>query len=136
MSELLSAASMYLAFISLLYSTWYSETKKTLSEKEKSYNAEDNRMIVDKVTNVKRYRVEPLLIASIMLSVLLIPEVIRIASNIMQFICSDSRSFFDDYRAVDALLLTIVLGAISMGIHLWNIRMGLIEKVNELSKDK
>lgn len=69
MSDLLSAASILLAVVGILYGLWYGEIKDALKEKVAAH-PEDNGKAISHVSSVLSTRAIPLLVAASSVSVI------------------------------------------------------------------
>ena len=99
MNNLLSASSIFLAVLGLLYSSWYSEIRAALNEKIPKFK-EDRTEIKGKVSEVYRYRIMPLSLGSTVLCLILLPDVVTIVIKSLSSYVSRDCSLWEQYSAV------------------------------------
>jgi hypothetical protein len=119
MSDLLSASSMFLAVISLLYSSWYPEISSNIKIEGKTDFKADNKEIIKKVKNTLLFRALPLSASSFLLFCILLPDFIKIIGASINRFYSPKYSFATDYDAVKTLFCIIVLSTAILFIHLF-----------------
>jgi len=80
MSEILSAASIFLAVLGLLYSSWYPEIKAAINEKIPHFK-EDRKAVKQKVNEAYHFRIFPIALAALFLALILLPDFIKLVSS-------------------------------------------------------
>lgn len=121
MKDILSAASLFLAFLGLIYSVWYPEISNTLKV-EKTYFPEDNIENILKVKEILYHRAFPMTICSLLLSLILFPEMIQI--NFIEIL--------KNYNSVKVLFCAIEILSIVFTIHLIYLTYKLFKHLKDL----
>jgi len=132
MSDLLSAASLLLAIIAVLYGMWYPEIVKSLATDVPDHPAA-KRKPRGEVVAVRRSRALPLMIATILLATVFLPDMTRIVVRSASMYVSDGVSGFKKYSAVATAFVLVEIVAIGFAVHstrVW-LRFGrLLEKLS------
>lgn len=108
MKDILSVASLFLAFLGLLYNAWYPEISNVVKVKKRSDFKEDNNKIASEVMGTLCYKALPITFFSFALSFILLPEMIRI--NLKETLIN--------YDVVKLLFCVIEIFSIFFTIHL------------------
>lgn len=124
MKDILSAASLFLAFLGLIYSVWYPEISNILKIKKRTSFTEDNIKIILKVKEILYHRAFPMTICSLLLSLILFPEMIQI--NFIEIL--------KNYNSVKVLFCAIEILSIVFTIHLIYLTCKLFKHYNNLRK--
>jgi len=128
----LSAASLLLAILAVLYSLWYGEIASAL-EINPPKHLQDAVADRRRVGEVLRTRAFPLAIAAIALVLVFLPEAIHIASHFVRRASRDGTwSTIKDYDPVSLSLVLVVLGIGALAcytgwlaVRLWQLRRRL-----------
>jgi len=124
MEEILSASSIFLAFLGLIYNSWYPEINNATKVQKNTDFKEDNKKIALEVKNIIYYKALPITIFSLLLSLILLPEIFEI----------NLKTIFKDYNAVELLFFVIVIFSIIFTIHLIIMNYFLIKNYLKLNK--
>lgn len=116
MSNLLSAASLLLAVVGILYGLWYGEITDALKEKV-ALHAKDNKKALSHVSSVLSKRAIPLAIAAFLVSIIFLPDVIKLF--IISFNNYRTKGFtaLKDYGAVETAFCFVIIFAIFIYIN-------------------
>jgi len=117
MSDLLTAASLFLAVVGLLYSSWYSEITKALAVSFPRH-IQDRRIAIKETRVAYRYRALPLALASGMLAIILIPELVAVVVSAIDTIASKGLDAIQLYDAVKALFCGVAILSILLALHM------------------
>lgn len=125
MSDLLSAASLFLAVIGLLYSVWYGEITKALALGVPKHQ-DDRGPAIDGTRTIYRTRALPLALASITLAVVLVPDLISVVGTTLNAIAREGVSAISLFDAVRALFCAVAVTSVSLAVHTsrlaWRVR--------------
>ena len=102
--DLLSAVSLLATVISLLYSTWYSEIKDAQNV---AIGLHDREPEIQKVQTALRSRASPLLAASVVLTVILVPTFIDVLNQ--NWNALSNRFDHWHYDPIQACFIAVVL---------------------------
>lgn len=116
MSDLLSAASLLLAMIAVLYGMWYPEIVKSLATDVPDHSAA-RRKPRGEVAAVRRTRALPLMIATILLAAVFLPDATRIVVRSTLLFAADGVSAFEKYSAVATAFVLVEVVAIGFAIY-------------------
>lgn len=124
-SNLLAASGLFVASISLVFSSWYGELSDTIRLRAE-INPQDRKEQTAKVRNVLLCRVLPLLVAVSGISLILLPTIVEIVG---QFFVLGTAGFYDPLKAIMFLtwVFTIFLTAV-----IGNLGFGLIKMIRRL----
>ena len=117
MSDLLSAASLFLAVLGVLFALWYPEISKALELKIPAFK-EDRAAPLRAIRAVYLSRVLPLSISAIIFSVVLIPDVWRITAISFFAYRADVLNALWSYSAVETLFCCVFLLSLFLSGHL------------------
>lgn len=131
MSDLISAASLMLAAIGVLYGVWYPEIRRA-SEVDTPNHLEDAGRERAQVAEALQHRARPLFWSAAVLALLLIPDTIRILAGSLEHWMETGILAPLDYDATQAALLAIVTFLIVFALHLRRQVRALKNKRNEL----
>lgn len=124
MDDILSAASLLLAILAVLYGLWYPEISESLKIKPPTHRP-DGKKDYDAVRAVLVNRSIPLTLASFLLSLVFLPDVIYILDYSFHHFYSMGVDAIKDYSSVSASFILVVLFSISLCIHMvqltWNL---------------
>ena len=116
MGDLLSAASLLLAVVGILYGLWYGEIVFAL-EIEPSLHPQDNKNKLDNVSSILSKRAVPLAIAASLVSITFLPDVVRLFRLSLDNYLTKRLSAFKDYGAVETAFCVVVIFAIFISIN-------------------
>lgn len=117
MGDLLSAASLLLAVLGMLYSLWYPEIQKALDLKLPKF--EEDRVEPYKVILETFWtRSLPLAALALVDSLIFMPDTIKVMYKIYtQVMTSNASIFFRDYDSVGIAFCAVEIITIGIGIH-------------------
>jgi hypothetical protein len=128
MGELLSAASLLLAVIGLLYSAWYKEITGAIRMPVAEHR-EDRGSAIREVKRVFAARTLPLAVAAGALAVTLFPDFAAILADSAGVILSEGVGSLRRYDAVRTLFCTVGALAAYLAVHVaalaWRVRRRL-----------
>jgi hypothetical protein len=128
MSDLLSAASLLLALITVLYGLWYPEITSALTQKIPPYK-EDRPRPYQLVASVLFSRALPLSFAALTLGLVFLPDAVKIIwRTVVTFFDSSGTRY--EYGAVETAFCVVVIFAFSVAGH----AIALAFKLNQLRK--
>lgn len=116
MSDLLSAASLLLAIIAVLYGMWYPEIVKSLAT-DVPEHAANRRKPRAEVAAVRKSRSLPLMIATILLGAVFLPDTVRIVARSASMYASDGVAGFKEYSAVATAFVLVESVAVGFAIY-------------------
>lgn len=129
MGDILSAASLLLAILTTLYVFNYPSIKEAI-DFPVDQNKVNNREKHNKSKIVWRTKLLPLLITSIVLTVIFIPEFLKILTSSVKVIFSDSPNKYDTVKA-SYLAVTAFIAVLTLSI-VWS-SFKLLSKKKELT---
>ncbi len=121
MGDLLSAASLLLAVVGILYGLWYGEIEFALGIKP-SQHSQDNMAKLGTVSSTLAKRAVPLAIAASLVSMIFLPDAIRLILLSSNNYLTKGPSAFKDYGAVETAFCVVIIftSSISMDV-IWKI---------------
>jgi len=133
MNDLLSASSLFLAVIGLLYSSWYNEIKNAenlIPEKHK----DDRKKSTNIVSTTYHNRALPLALATSILTLILLPDLIKIIIEAVNRIISYGFKSFINYNAVKLMYFAISITTIGLAFHTINLTRKIRSRWKEMLK--
>lgn len=114
MSDLLSAASLLLTVLGVVYGTWYSEIINTLG-KQIDVHPQNRGPIRETVRATLYSKALPLAVAAIALTIVFLPDAVTIVLTGVNAVRAGGTNAFHQYDAVEAAFCLVVLlaGALS-----------------------
>jgi len=132
-SDLLSAASLLLAFVGLLYSAWYDEVKQAIKIDVPEHK-EDREPAIEAVSAALRTRACPLAIASAALGILLLPDLVRVLWHALGTLLTYRVSALRVFDAVRTLYCVVAVTALWLAFHISGLALKLRVKLRKLSR--
>ena len=127
MGDLLSAASLILAVVGMLYSLWYPEIQKALDEQIPKFK-EDRIKINKAIGGVLWTRSLPLAILALIVSLIFTPDTLKVSYEIYnQISTSDIATFFRNYDSVGIAFCVVEILTIGIGLHVLVMSIKLIK---------
>lgn len=117
MSDLLSSASLLLTFIAILYGLWYPEIRRDLDTLVPDQSL-DRKIPRQKVQATLYNRALPLAIATVALTLVFVPDTLRIILISISHTYHDGLRAILDYNAVSAALVLVTLSTALFAYHL------------------
>jgi len=125
MSDLLSAASLFLAVIGLLYSVWYGEITSAIALTAPKHK-DDRGPVIRQTKTAYQTRACPLAIASLTLAIVLIPDLVSVAVSAFSTVSQEGVAAIKRFDAVRALFCAVAVTSIGLAVHTfrlaWRIR--------------
>ena len=134
MSDLLSAASLLLAVLGVLYGLWYPEIIEALDVKVPDY-PEDRKRPYRQVASVLYGRAIPLAVAALGVSLIFLPDALKIIGVSIQNFRLRGMAAVYDYHAVYTAFCFVVAMSIAIAVHLTIFSMKLGHLCKRLSSD-
>jgi hypothetical protein len=134
MSDLLSSVSLLLTFIAILYGLWYQEIVRSLETKISSHS-------LDRVKDYRRVkatlysRALPLAGASIALTLVFVPDALRILLISVDHTQRTGWTSLFDYNAVSAALVLVTISTAAFACHLTKLVIKLHNLQHQLNPD-
>jgi hypothetical protein len=117
MSDNLSAASLLLTAVAIIYSLWYPEISGALKIIPKPHKP-DNRADFKEVGRIFATRALPLFLISALLAVIFVPDSIEIFRRTARVLRSAELRAYSHYDAVRACFFTVTVLTVLFTIHL------------------
>ncbi len=133
MSDLLSAASLLLAVLGVLYGLWYPEIIAALEIKV-PIHVEDRQGPYHKVTTVFYSRALPLTIASIGVSLIFLPDAVKISLDSIFGYSTQGILYLYSYSATHTAFCFVVAMSITIASHLTVFSIKLIRLRKKLAE--
>jgi len=115
MGDILSAASLLLTIVTVLYALWYPELIEGLKIKIPAHK-EDRPGPLSKINKVIYSRALPLFISSVLVSVVFIPDIINILKDAYEA-WAQSDGDIPNYSSVKSAICIVVAFSIFMSLH-------------------
>lgn len=142
MSDLLSAASLLLAVLGVLYGLWYPEIMDALDTEVPPF-VEDRRHPYRQVVSVLYGRALPLMIAGIGISAIFLPDALHIALSSLRAYKMEGIAYLKDYSAVHTAFVFVVTMSVAITVHmtmftvkLTRLCRRLLPRARKVSNDK
>ncbi len=127
MNDLLSASSLFLAVIGLLYSSWYNEIKKTIDLIPEEH-LEDRKKSIKTASTVYHTRALPLALATSILTLILLPDFIKILIEAIDSLISIGLKSYKNYNAVKLMYFAIFITTLGLSCHTINLSRKIYSK--------
>lgn len=134
MSDKLSAASLLLTAVAIIYSLWYPEISRVLKLVPKPHKA-DNRADFKDVGGIFITRSLPLFLISVVLVVIFAPDSIQILRETFQILSSAESRSQSHYDAVTACFLAVTALILLFTVHLAVLSVRLAALRHRLNPD-
>jgi len=127
MSDLLSAASLLMAVIAILYSLWYPELTKVLEIKPRKYT-EDNVAYCVLAKQVFFGKAIPLSLMAFSVALIFLPDAIKLFIASTLYYIEGGVIDMKNYDAVKTAYCFVFLFSLILAIYIWwlTIRVGLL----------
>jgi len=133
MSDLLSAASLFLAVIGLLYSVWYGEITKAIALTAPQHR-DDRGPVIRETKTAYQTRALPLAMASVTLAIVLTPDLVSVAVSAFRAVSQEGVSAVNLYDAVRTLFCAIAVTSIGLAAHTLRLAWRTRARWKELAK--
>lgn len=134
MADLLSAASVFLATLGLLYSAWYEQIRSAASTRTERFE-EDRGPSIKLVKSALYGRAIPLAASSTVLVLILCPPFWSVCQDAWQALFGNAVTGYQ-YDPLRALFLAVFFLTTGLTIHLARSAMRLYTKLGELERPK
>lgn len=116
MSDLLSAASLFLAALGFVYNSWYDEMRSARDTvlPQKHANRVKERALLG---TILRSRAIPLSVASVVLALILLPDLVRVSGATLSIVLNHETKTRFKYDAVATLYCAVSFFAICFAWH-------------------
>lgn len=116
MSDLLSAASLLMAVIAILYSLWYPELAKALEIKPAKYTA-DNIAAMKQVQRVLLSKAIPLSMMALIVAIVFAPDAIKICLEIYTEFAASGCTAIKKYDAVRTAYVLVFIFSVVLASY-------------------
>jgi hypothetical protein len=128
MSDLLSAASLLLTVLGIVYGTWYAEIVAAIAMDYPDPVA-DRGLVRGKVRAALYGKALPLALAASILTAVFLPDAWAIGHKGINSFCALGRNALHDYDAVDAAFCLVVFFAAALSVYLLFLVSRLVAKL-------
>lgn len=133
MSDRLSAASLLLAIVAVLYGMWYPQLTQALETKVPEFPAE-RPGLRKQVLEVRRTRALPLMLAAIGLALVFLPDVVGIAARSIGILIENGVEAVRLYDSVTTAFLLVEVVSLYFAIHFTAAWIELTRLISGLSR--
>jgi len=130
MGDILSAASLLLTIVTVLYALWYQELMSAL-EIEVPTHREDRPAPLSRINSILYSRAVPLFVSSILVSVVFIPDVINILREVFRA-WIQAGGDIPSYSSVKTAICIVVAFSIAISFHVGSILLRLFKIKHEM----
>lgn len=131
MSDLLSAASLLLTVLGIVYGSWYAEITSALSAPIPD-NPPNRGPVRDTVRGALRGRAYPLASAAVVLTLVFFPDAVAIALNALHSLAKEGSGALLAYNAVQAAFCLVVVLSAALALYLVHLVCALKGKLREI----
>ena len=124
MADILSATTLLLTLIGLLYTVWYPEFTDALATKVPEF-PEDRKKPLRKVDAALTVKAIPLAAFATILALAFLPVAAAIAQGSLRLLAQGVRVYFSSYDPVATAFFLVVLGTMAFAVYLVTIVMRL-----------
>jgi len=132
MSDLLSAASLLLGVLAILFGLWYPEITKAIETVEPSHRGDYGRPY-KQIKAVLYSRAIPLTTACFLLTLVFAPDAIRIIFLSMNKYSIEGTGALRSYSAVSTSFVLVVSLALALHVYLFYYTIKLVQKARKLA---
>lgn len=132
MSDILSAASLLLTIITVLYALWYIELIEGIKI-EIPPHKEDRPEPLSKISEVIYSRALPLFIASVSISVVFMPDVIKILKEVYEAWVQNDGAI-SNYSSVKTAICIVVIFSIFISLHVGSMLIKMLKIKRNMKK--
>ena len=132
MGDILSAASLLLTIVTVLYALWYPELIEGLKI-EIPPHKEDRPGPLSKINKVIYSRALPLFISSMLVSVVFIPDVVNILKEVYEAWMQDDGAI-PNYSSVKTAICIVVIFSICISFHVGIMLMKMLQIKRNMKK--
>lgn len=131
MGDLLSAASLFLAALGMMYGAWYPELRAAHGVTVRKFR-EDRDSEIEVVRSAIWTRSLPLAVACAVVTIALLPSFVGLLVEAVSMCRSSGVQAIHAYDAVKMLFSVIFCVMLALSIHLGFVVRGLVNKLNKL----
>ena len=131
MSDLLSASSIFLAVLGLLYSSWYSDIRESINIPIPTYK-EDRKTVREHVEEIFYFRILPIAIGSSILTVIIIPNTVKIIIESFKIYYSLKFRGIINYSAVNTLFVAFFFFTAGFSLHTVKLTFKIRNKLKKI----
>jgi len=133
MSDLLSAASLFLAVLGLLYSAWYTEIRRAIDLPVPPHK-QDRKPLIPQVRAAYYQRAVPLVVGAAAVSVILLPNVAETVVSSFHTYWTLGFTALKSYDSVNTLFCAIWAVIMTFTVHALGLAKGLNNKLCKLKE--
>lgn len=133
MGDILSAASLLLTIVTVLYALWYQELT-TVIEIDIPQHLEDRPGPLAKVKGVLFSRAIPLFLSSATISIVFVPDAITVFSEFLDRCTQSGATDTCVYSSVKAAICIVVIFSIGITIHSGNMLWKIFNVKKQMEK--
>jgi len=137
-SEILSSFSLLFAALALIYSVWYKDIKNSIDqwagELPAPELAKERKRYITAKKELLIYRLLPLMLGAMLISILMCIEVIGILINTLTSINQFGIKAIKYYDTVQMVLVLLCLFSITLSIHLYKLFTKLQKNISNAQK--
>lgn len=126
MSDLLSAASLLMAVIAILYSLWYPELTEQLNISPKPHK-EDNVAACHSVKNALIKKATPLSALALLIAIIFLPDAMKILCDAISTYQSYGIKAASRYNAVKMAYLLVSVASIALALYITTLSINLFK---------
>lgn len=131
MADLLSAASLLLAIVSVLYGLWYVEIVAA-AERSVPFHVEDRTKPLAEVREVLMGKAVPVALAACLVAAVFLPDTVRLMIESTQFYAREGLSGILRYDAVGTSFCVVEGFAVALALHSMGLARAVSRKVRQL----
>ena len=132
MGDILSAASLLLTIVTVLYALWYQELMSAL-QIEVPIHKEDRSAPLLRINSMIYSRAIPLFVSSVLVSVVFIPDVVGILREAFRA-WDQAGSYIQYYDSVKTAICIVVVFSIALSVHAGFILLKLLKIRHDMKK--
>lgn len=132
MGDILSAASLLLTIVTVLYALWYQELMSAL-QIEVPIHKEDRSAPLLRINSMIYSRAIPLFVSSVLVSVVFIPDVVGILREAFRA-WEQANRYIQYYDSVKTAVCIVVVFSIALSVHAGFILMKLLKIRHDMKK--
>jgi hypothetical protein len=133
MGDILSAASLLLAIVTVLYALWYQELTAAI-EIEIPNHKEDRPKPLTKLNQILFSRAIPLFLSSVTVSVVFLPDAITIVTQVIDVLSSGDATDNFVYSSVKTAVCIVVIFSIGITVHSGSILIKIMSLKGRMKK--
>ena len=132
--DLLTAASLLLAAVGVVYESWYGDLKAAIEEPIPIHTA-DRGQVRDALRVALWRRAAPLALFSLCTGLVLLPDAIASVINSIRIYCN-VKPALRSYDGLTTLFFTVEVFTLAFTLHLLGMTLGLKRRLNKVNEVK